>query len=97
MLLRHAILCVNKPRSIVPANRRLADYNLLVSHWEVDTDAAVTLITSTVSAIGRNAKIGRSEGLRRAMLEMIDNGEPEQAHPSYWAPFVLVGEGAAAR
>ena len=68
---------------------------LLVSHWEVDTDAAVTLITSTVSAITRNAKIGRSEGLRRAMLEMIDHGKPEQAHPSYWAPFVLVGEGAA--
>ncbi len=70
---------------------------LLVSHWEVETDAAVKLITSTVSAITRNAKIGRSEGLRRAMLEMIDHGKPEQAHPSYWAPFVLVGEGAAAR
>ena len=64
---------------------------------QVETDAAVALITSTVSAITRNANIGRSEGLRRAMLEMIDRGKPEQAHPSYWAPFVLVGEGAAAR
>jgi hypothetical protein len=26
---------------------------------------------------------------------MIDMGEPREAHPSYWAPFVVVGEGAA--
>jgi CHAT domain-containing protein len=31
------------------------------------------------------------------MLAMIDGGKPEEAHPAYWAPFVLVGEGAAAR
>jgi CHAT domain-containing protein len=30
------------------------------------------------------------------MLDMIDNGAPHEAHPSYWAPFVVVGEGAAA-
>ena len=70
---------------------------LLASHWEVDTDAAVALITTTVKIISGDARIGRSEGLRRAMLEMIDYGKPEQAHPSYWAPFALVGEGAAAR
>ena len=27
---------------------------------------------------------------------MIDKGEPKEVHPSYWAPFVVVGEGAAA-
>jgi CHAT domain-containing protein len=31
------------------------------------------------------------------MLTMIDKGEPAQAHPAYWAPFVVVGEGAAAK
>jgi len=29
------------------------------------------------------------------MLAIIDTGEPHQAHPAYWAPFVVVGEGAA--
>jgi hypothetical protein len=31
------------------------------------------------------------------MLTMIDKGEPTQAHPAYWAPLVVVGEGAAAK
>jgi CHAT domain-containing protein len=35
--------------------------------------------------------------LRRAMLAMIDTGKPHEAHPAYWAPFVVVGEGAAMR
>jgi hypothetical protein len=29
------------------------------------------------------------------MLDMIDRGQPHEAHPSFWAPFVVVGEGAA--
>ena len=41
--------------------------------------------------------MGRAEALRGAMLAMIDKGEPEQAHPAYWAPFIVVGEGAPAR
>jgi CHAT domain-containing protein len=28
------------------------------------------------------------------MLAMIDKGEALEAHPAYWAPFVLVGEGS---
>jgi hypothetical protein len=27
------------------------------------------------------------------MLEIVDGPEPEGAHPSYWAPFVIVGDG----
>jgi CHAT domain-containing protein len=50
----------------------------------------------SVSGAGRFT-LGRAEALRRAMLAMIDKGEPRQAHPSYWAPFVVVGEGAAAK
>ena len=42
----------------------------------------------------RDAKLGRAEALRRAMLALIDKGEPREAHPAYWAPFIVVGEGA---
>jgi hypothetical protein len=28
---------------------------------------------------------------------MIDTGKDYEAHPAFWAPFVLVGEGGAAR
>jgi hypothetical protein len=27
------------------------------------------------------------------MLTMIDKGEVREAHPAYWAPFVVVGRG----
>jgi CHAT domain-containing protein len=61
----------------------------------VDSAATVKLITSAVGAITRDAKLGRAESLRRAMLAMIDKGEPKEAHPAFWAPFIVVGEGAA--
>jgi hypothetical protein len=41
--------------------------------------------------------LGRAEALRRAMLAMIDKGAPRETHPAFWAPFVVVGEGAAGR
>jgi CHAT domain-containing protein len=70
---------------------------LLVSHWAVDSQATVKLITSAFGAMSSDKGVGRAEALRRAMLAMIDAGEPHQAHPAYWAPFVVVGEGGAVR
>jgi len=40
---------------------------LLVSHWYVDSDAAVALITKSFDALKTNPKIGRAEALRHAM------------------------------
>jgi CHAT domain-containing protein len=68
---------------------------LLVSHWSVSSEATVSLITNAVGTISGDKKVGRAEALRRAMLTMIDKGKPHEAHPAYWAPFVVVGEGAA--
>jgi CHAT domain-containing protein len=66
---------------------------LLVSHWAVNSEAAVGLTTQTFAALAANRKLGRAEAFRRTMLGMIDAGRP----PSYWAPFVVVGEGANTR
>ena len=67
---------------------------LLVSHWAVDSNATVKLITSAMREIARDRTVGRAEALRRSMLALIDKGDPHEAHPSYWAPFIVVGEGA---
>jgi CHAT domain-containing protein len=45
----------------------------------------------------RDPKVGRAEAMRRSMLALIDKGSKEEAHPAFWAPFVVVGEGAAGR
>jgi CHAT domain-containing protein/tetratricopeptide (TPR) repeat protein len=67
---------------------------LLVSHWPVNSDAAVKLTTRAFAELATNPQIGRAEALRRSMAELITKGAPREAHPANWAPFVLVGEGA---
>jgi len=67
---------------------------LLVSHWPVNSDAAVKLTTKAFVELGAHSQIGRAEALRRSMAELITKGAPHEAHPAFWAPFVLVGEGA---
>ena len=67
---------------------------LLVSHWAVDSEATVELITKTFAALRTDPRIGRAEALRRSMVALISKGDA-YAHPATWAPFVLVGEGQA--
>ena len=69
--------------------------SLLVSHWAVNSEATVKLISRLVGELKANPNIGRAEALRRSMVAMIDGGTDAEAHPSAWAPFILVGEGAA--
>lgn len=67
---------------------------LLVSHWPVESDAAVKLTTAAFSELAKNPAIGRAEALRRSMQKLIaDQSSPRNADPAVWAPFVLVGEG----
>ncbi len=66
---------------------------LLVSHWAVDFAATVKLITTAIGEMARNSEVGRAEALRRAMLALLAKGDEHAAHPTYWAPFVVVGEG----
>jgi CHAT domain-containing protein/tetratricopeptide (TPR) repeat protein len=70
---------------------------LLVSHWAVYSDATVKLITGAVGKMAADKRVGRAEALRQSMLALIDKGDAYEAHPAYWAPFVVVGEGAAGK
>jgi CHAT domain-containing protein len=68
---------------------------LLVSHWAVDSAATVRLFSATVGTTFADARLGQAEALRRAMIAMVDSGGARTAHPAFWAPFIVVGEGAA--
>ncbi len=75
---------------------------LLVSHWPVYSRAAVKLTTGTFAALESQPGIGRAEALRRAMREIVEadavdpaDSSRSEAHPAFWAPFIVVGEGGA--
>jgi CHAT domain-containing protein len=69
---------------------------LLVSNWEVGSHAAVKLTTRAFAELKAKPGIGRAEAFRVSMRELIGKGSPAEAHPSVWAPFVVVGEGGGA-
>ena len=71
--------------------------NLLVSHWPVYSDAATRLTTGLMQELDAAPALGRAQALRRAMLAILDDptATARERHPSYWAPFMIVGEGGS--
>ena len=66
---------------------------LLVSHWDVNSDAAARLMTKMFAVMKSDVHISRSEALRRAMIEyMNDKTDPWSAHPAFWGPFSFIGD-----
>ncbi len=70
--------------------------SLLVSHWPVASEATVPLTTVMLQEYQTNPKLGKAQAQRKAMLSLMNTpNHPEYAHPIFWAPFVVVGEGGS--
>ena len=68
--------------------------NAALAYWPVESTAAVMLTTGAFAALRKNPEIGRAEAMRRSIRTLIaDRSSANNADPSTWAPFVLVGEG----
>jgi CHAT domain-containing protein len=67
--------------------------SLLVSHWAVASQPTVVLTTTLFDAYTRDPSVGRAAALRTAQLKLL--ADAATSHPSFWAPFVLVGDGRA--
>ncbi len=76
--------------------------SVLVSNWPVETTSARALTTRTFRQLVQMPGTSRAQALRAAMLFLIDgpgyldkSGKPvfSYAHPIFWAPFTLVGDG----
>ncbi len=74
-----------------------------MSNWPVETVSARLLTTQIFKRQAADPKLARAEALRQAMLHVLDNesGRNEAgkitfhyAHPMFWAPFSLVGDGS---
>ena len=75
---------------------------LLVTNWSVHSQSARQLVTDLFKRQADDPKIGRSEALRQAMMALVDgpgylNGEGKTeftyAHPLFWAPYTIIGDG----
>ena len=67
---------------------------LLVLHRAVPSEAAKRLTTGMFVGSAADATIGTGEALRCSMLELIQDEETMYVRPMFWAPFMVVGEGA---
>lgn len=75
---------------------------LLVSNWPVETVSAMLLTTKLFEHQSVNPTTTRAEALRATMIDLMDRVVPSEmlgtkgftyAHPMFWAPFSLVGDG----
>jgi len=75
--------------------------SLLVSNWAVETTSARLLTTELFRRQSENPKPTRAEALRQSMLSLMGKNATDTtgratfsyAHPAFWAPFSLVGDG----
>jgi CHAT domain-containing protein len=77
---------------------------LLATNWPVETTSARELTTDLFRRQTQNPSTGRARALRATILSLIDNkGRSDDngrmvfsyAHPIFWAPFSLIGDGGA--
>jgi CHAT domain-containing protein len=77
--------------------------SLLITNWSVDSASARALVTDLFRRQAADPSLARGEALRRAMMALVDEGGRVQAgkmiysyaHPLFWAPYSIVGEGGA--
>jgi CHAT domain-containing protein len=77
---------------------------LLVTNWSVHSQSARELVTDLFRRQTSDASLTRGEALREAMMALVDgrgyvddHGETQfaYAHPLFWAPYSIIGDGGA--
>ena len=74
--------------------------SLLVTHWSVNDQAAAFLVADSLRRLRAAPADGVAGAMRGAELGMLSAAghdlPADLAHPFYWAPFAVIGEGNAA-
>ena len=78
---------------------------LLVTHWPVETNSARELTTDLFQRQTNKPELSRAEAMAETMRDMIESGQYisngkaqfSYAHPMFWAPFTLIGDGRGSR
>ena len=79
--------------------------SLLVSNWPVHSGATAHLTSTLFSFQAKDKSLSRATSLQKTRVEMIDRGTQNDrqgnptfsyAHPIFWAPFTIIGDGGGA-
>ncbi len=70
-----------------------------MTHWPVESVSARLLVTGLFDRQAKDATLSRAQALRQSMLALMgqDAGSFSYAHPLFWAPYALVGDGGGSR
>ena len=72
---------------------------LLVTHWPVETVSARELVVGIFRSLAEQPGLTRAQALQASMLQVMRQDGREggfrfvYAHPMFWAPYALVGDG----
>jgi CHAT domain-containing protein len=73
----------------------------MVTHWSISDASSAFLVADTLRRFAAGSDGGLAGSLRGAQLGMLDGAgktlPASLAHPFYWAPFALIGEGQGQR
>jgi CHAT domain-containing protein len=64
----------------------------VASQWKVESSSTTELMLEFHRQMLSGKNISKAEALRRASLKVMKM--PKYKHPSYWAGFVIVGDGS---
>ena len=68
--------------------------SLLVTHWSVESVSAKDLTTAVFEHYTQNPTAPKAQSMRYAMLKVMQSTKnTDFAHPAFWAPYALVGDG----
>ena len=70
--------------------------SMLVTHWSVNDQTSAFLVADSLRRLTAAPAGGLAEALRQSQLALMGGTVTATAHPFYWAPFALIGEGRAA-
>ena len=76
---------------------------LLVTNWPVDSASARELVAGVFRRQAEHPELSRAESLRQSMLALLESSERKNeagetiythAHPIFWAPYSIMGDGS---
>ena len=75
---------------------RAGSRSVLGTYWKTFSEVVLDLVAKMFGQIAEDPSIDLAEAMRRAQIELLlQTDKPFRAHPTIWAPFVILGDGGS--